>query len=59
MSRRKSTFVRPEQPETLITGRCRTRTAVAGEAIAGCMIAGRLGNSSAAIPQGTFNGNTL
>lgn len=56
--RRYSGFIRPEQDATYTTP-CRTKTAVAGEAVAGCMVAGRLGNSQSAIPSGTFNENTL
>ena len=56
--RRHSVYVRPEQPTRYLSP-CRTKTAVAGEAVAGCMIAGRLGNSNAAIPNGTFNLDTL
>jgi len=58
-SRRKSTFVRPEQRLVEVSKLCSTRTAVTLEAIAGCALAGNLGISPVAIPTGTFNGNTL
>lgn len=56
--RRYGGFNRPEQTDSYVTP-CRTKTAVAGEAVAGCMIAGRIGKSQAAIPNGTFSGSTL
>ena len=55
---KKSIFVRPEQPVRYIRP-CRTKTSISGEAVAGCMIAGRIGISSLALPKGTFSEDTL
>lgn len=49
----------PEQVDTFIGGKCSTRSATAGEAIAGCAIIGFAESDDNEIPSGSFNTNTL
>jgi len=54
-----ASIVNSESEIIYAEGVCITRTAIAGVAVAGCMIAGNDGSIASGIPTGTFNSNTL
>lgn len=53
-------FIRLEPTDTFVTPLCSTRIAIAGQAIASCMIAGNESDGLPnTVPSGTFNEDTL